>query len=65
MFESLLIGIGGIVALAVIWVIVQSAWKNVFADHISDEDVLAGRSKCSNCGCVTVCKENNRKLTLE
>ena len=60
MIESLIIGIGGIVSLMVIWVLVQSWWRNVFSDNLSDDDVLAGRSSCSNCGCTTVCKKGNQ-----
>ncbi len=66
MLNSLLIAITGIVALMVLWLIVQRFWGDTFAEHLSDEDVLAGRTKCSNCGCTTVCqmdKEKNRRPT--
>lgn len=42
-----------------IWVIVQMLWRKTFAEYLSDEDVLADRRSCSNCGCTTVC-ENKR-----
>ncbi len=56
MINSLLIGIGGIVSLMIIWMVVQSFWGKTFSEYISDDDVMAGRTKCSNCGCTTVCK---------
>ncbi len=59
MFDSLIIAIGGIVGLMILWIVVQAFWRKVFAEHISEADVLAGRTKCGNCGCTTVC--NNRK----
>jgi hypothetical protein len=69
MIESLTIGIGGIVSLLLIWVLVQSGWRKIFAEHISDEDVMAGRTQCGNCGCTTVCdrhgNELNEKLDLK
>lgn len=37
------------------WTLVQIYWKKTFAANISDEDVLAERRSCSNCGCTTVC----------
>ncbi len=65
MFESLLIGVGGIVSLMIVWVIVQSLWRKIFADQISDDDVLAGRTSCSNCGCTTVCKNEQKQLSTK
>ncbi len=59
MINSLLIGIGGIIGLMALWVIVQRFWGNTFSDYMSDEDVLAGRSSCGNCGCTTACKNKN------
>ncbi len=57
MIESLIIGIGGIVLLMIGWIVVQAFWRKTFSDHLSDEDVLAGRTSCSNCGCTTVCEK--------
>ena len=57
--STYLIGIGGIVGLMVGWVLIQSWWRNTFSEHIVEEDVLAGRTKCSNCGCTTVCQNRN------
>jgi hypothetical protein len=56
MVKSFIIGIGFIVTIAVAWVIVQILWKNNFREEYADDDVLAGRRNCSNCGCTTVCK---------
>jgi len=50
-----LIGIAGIVGLMTAWIIVQTLWRKVFREHLSDDDVLADRRSCGNCGCTTVC----------
>jgi hypothetical protein len=65
MLKSLIIGIGGIVVLMILWVVVQSVWKKTFSDYMSDEDVLAGRNSCGNCGCGTVCKKESGQLSTE
>ena len=59
MLQSFIIGIGGIIIMMVLWVLVQSLWRKTFAEYLTDEDVLADRTKCSNCGCATAC-ENKR-----
>jgi hypothetical protein len=51
------IAIGGIVALMLAWVWVQSVWRKTFSENISDEDVLAERRSCGSCGCTKVCKK--------
>lgn len=51
------IAIGGIVALMMAWVWVQSVWRKTFSKNISDEDVLAERRSCGNCSCTKVCKK--------
>lgn len=61
MIWSYVIGIGGTIILVVLWVLVQAYWRKIFADHITDEDVLAGRTDCGNCGCLTTCKNNNKQ----
>jgi hypothetical protein len=63
MINSLLIGIGGTIGLMVLWYIVQTLWGKTFADHLSDEDVMAGRSTCGNCGCGTVCETKRKELS--
>jgi hypothetical protein len=59
MINSLLIGAGGIIFLMLMWVTIQFWWGKIFSDHLSDDDVLAGRTSCSNCGCTTVCERKN------
>jgi len=61
MVEKYLIGILGIVGLMIIWVAVQAMWRKIFVDEIVDSDVLAGRSDCGNCRCLTPCTLKNRK----
>lgn len=49
----------------IFWVMIQSWWRNTFHEYTSDDDVLAGRSSCTNCGCTTACKKNKEKLIRE
>jgi hypothetical protein len=65
MIGSYIIGIAGIVSLMILWVIVQGFWRKVFSDEITDEDVLSGRTDCSNCGCTTICKDKLRRISTE
>ena len=65
MFESMIIGVGGVVGLMLLWYMVQSWWGRTFSDNITDEDVLAGRSSCGNCGCATFCEKNGNKISTE
>ncbi|MFQ5445559.1 MAG: hypothetical protein ACE5FF_01385 [Saprospiraceae bacterium] len=64
MLKSLIICAGGIVGLMILWVVVQSLWGKTFSEHLTDEDVLADRRSCGNCGCTTVC-ENKPGQFLE
>lgn len=52
-----------LVFLILAWVLVQSLWRKVFHDHMTDQDVLAGRRSCGNCGCTTACivKKSNQE----
>jgi len=61
MLQTFLIGIGGIVGLMLVWLIVQTLWGRVFEDYISDEDVLADRRSCGNCGCATACSRRREE----
>ena len=67
MSGNYIIGIIGIAGLMVAWVAVQSLWRKIFIDEVVDRDVLAGRSDCGNCSCLTPCsvknlgKEKNKK----
>jgi hypothetical protein len=64
MMYSLVIGIGILVAMMLGWTLVQALWRTSFREEISEEDVLAARSDCGNCGCGSVCKKriNEEKL---
>ncbi len=57
MIGSYFIGIVGIVSMTIIWIGVQSAWKNVFKDQTLDVDALGDRTKCTNCHCTTGCTQ--------
>jgi len=52
----------GMTTLMILWLTVQRQWGRSFTDH-NNEDVLAERSSCGNCGCITYCenKEPNKK----
>lgn len=63
MLHSLLIGIGGIVGLMLVWLVVQTFWGRIFADYMSDEDVLADRRSCKNCGCKTACENKMKQIS--
>ncbi len=56
MINTLFTAIFGIVGLMVLWMLVQAAWRRAFTDYINDEDVLAQRRSCGNCGCSTACQ---------
>ena len=62
MLNSLLIAILGILALMLGWVAIQSVWRKSFSEYIEEEDVLAERRSCGNCGCTTACKTKNQQL---
>ncbi|MFT4568392.1 MAG: hypothetical protein ACI9FN_003361 [Saprospiraceae bacterium] len=56
------IGIIGITGLMILWAMIQYLWRIVFMDQQTDEDVLAGRSSCGNCGCGTPCEKKRSGL---
>ncbi len=58
-FLTYIVAFFGIVILMIIWVLIQGIWKKTFQENIVDEDALADRSTCGNCGCGTVCRKNN------
>jgi hypothetical protein len=56
--ERYLLGIGLFVGLALFWVAIQAIWRKTFADNIYEDDVLAARGNCTNCGCMGgVCED--------
>lgn len=67
MLKSLVIGIGLTLVIVFFWALVQALWKKTFSDEYREDDVLAGRRSCSNCGCTTACstKEKGGHHTLE
>lgn len=65
MLNSILIGLGGIVFLTVMWGLVQFWWKDTFAEYLSDEDVLADRRSCGNCGCTTACERKTKEAATK
>ncbi len=58
MLKTTLIAIFAIVSLMLVWLLVQNLWRKLFADQISDEDVLAERRSCGDCGCNGICENN-------
>lgn len=50
----------GITIIISAWLIVQLAWRRVFAITNVEEDVLAGRMRCHGCHCTTPCKGANQ-----
>ena len=65
MIKSFLIASAVIVGLMLAWGLVQGLWRRIFAEHIQEADVLAGRRSCANCGCMGVCerKEDDEKVS--
>jgi hypothetical protein len=59
---TLLYTILAITGLMVIWVGVQHLWRRTFADYIEDDDVLAERRSCGNCGCQQACPRKRESL---
>jgi len=63
MIKSLIIAIVSIIALMLGWLLIQILWKRTFSDYILDDDVLAERRSCKNCGCTEACE--NKKQAVE
>lgn len=57
MIQSLLIAMGTVVGLMLAWTLVQNLWRTAFADYLTEEDVLAERRSCGNCGCTQACEK--------
>ena len=60
MIKSLIIGMAGMTLLMVIWAIVQYYWGKMFSNALSDEDVLAGRKACDQCGRASACGNRSK-----
>ena len=63
MFKSLIIGIGVTVTIVLVWALVQTLWKKTFREEYLEDDVLAGRRSCSNCGCTGICERKDNEYT--
>jgi len=63
MITTYLSAILGIAGLMVGWMLVQAGWRRTFSDYIDEEDVLAHRRSCGNCGCSTACRRPISKTT--
>ncbi len=60
---TILTAIFGMTLLMIVWGLTQSWWRKIFADEIEEEDVLALRSRCGDCGCGVICQDQNEKRT--
>lgn len=63
MIQSLLIAIGFMVAIVLAWTLVQHLWRDTFREEYTQEDVLAGRRSCANCGCTGICEREEGSKT--
>jgi hypothetical protein len=46
-----------------LWVLIQALWGKTFSEYVSpDDDVMSGRTKCSNCGCTTACEKKELRV---
>ena len=62
MLSSYLTAIAVVVALMVLWVSVQIAWRKMFPDEVGrDEDVLAGRGGCGGCNHHGRCEDEDAR----
>lgn len=43
------------------WMGVQYAWRRMFPELMSEEDVLAIRGGCGNCSCTGICKNEKNQ----
>jgi hypothetical protein len=48
-WKPYLVGIVTLVGLAVVWALVQGAWRKTFPERSPGGDALAGRLGCSGC----------------
>ena len=62
MFKSLIIAAVAIAGMMVVWSMVQTMWRKIFTGNTFGEDVLVDRRSCSDCSCISVCK--NKKIEI-
>ncbi len=63
MLHTLLTALGGILGIMLMWIAVQRLWGCVFVEECDEceQDMLAQRGICGQCGCATACPR--RSLT--
>jgi len=59
MIETALKAIIGITVILSGWLLVQTAWRQVFPGTPADEDILAGRLGCHGCSRQDSCEKTN------
>jgi predicted permease len=62
MLQSILIAVALVLIMVLGWLLVQLLWKRVFKNEYREEDVLAGRRSCANCGCTGFCENKNANI---
>ncbi len=61
--KAIVLAIVVLPALAIVWVLVQNAWRRSFQHDVSDEDVLASRLDCDGCSCIGICLRKQEGAT--
>ena len=56
MIKSFIVAVLSILGLMLVWLVIQNKWRNTFQQFITDQDVLAERRSCQNCGCTKQCE---------
>jgi hypothetical protein len=64
LIKSFLIAALAIVGMMIAWTVVQTMWRKIFTGNAVGEDVLADRRSCSDCSCITICKNKNIKIKI-
>ncbi len=61
MIHTSLTALGGIVGMMLAWVAVQRLWRCAFAEERDEheEDMLAQRGACGQCGCIAACSRKS------
>jgi hypothetical protein len=61
MLGTYLVGVAITVAVSLVWVGVQNAWRATFADVQSVSDALSGRLGCDGCARESACEPHRQK----
>ena len=53
-----------VIGVMILWWLVQSGWRKIFGEYVedADQDVLADRRSCGNCGCTTICDKRKEEI---